>query len=352
MVRTSPGPASDAWLAQDFSDLLEHTLPLPGDAVLDLQEVMRQARMPGSHMLSQDPGTFRAPSLEQFAAHLRERMKRPAGFVIITGFPVEHRSIEQIESAYWALGLHLGQPVSQSKRGDFIGHVADKGSDISDHNQRGYQSAAELTFHADRTDLISLLCVRHARVGGLSRVVSTAAIHNIMLDEHPELLQELYQPVPVDRRGEELPGESPWCMMPVFASLEGRLITRYIRRFILGSQRWSSAPRLRPEQIAAMDCLDEILERPGVALTMHLQPGDVQLVDNFRLLHSRTAFSDDGALQGRFLLRLWLASADSPQLPGAYAPLYGSVTAGSYRGGVWPGAGWPDTIGLPVKSFT
>ena len=38
----------------------------------------------------------------------------------------------------------------------------------------------------------------------------------------------------------------------------------------------------------------------------------------------------------RLLLRLWLAHADSRELPHDFLSLYSDIAKGSYRGGVWP----------------
>lgn len=80
---------------------------------------------------------------------------------------------------------------------------------------------------------------------------------------------------------------------------------------------------------------------------MELRAGDLQLINNFHILHARTAFTDGGG-HGRLLLRLWLAFEGSPALPDSFAPLYGAVEAGSYRGGVWPPGAIPPEFGQPV----
>ena len=328
------------WFASELSPS-DWRVPLTDDVLAEIEVAARR------DVRSTPRRELWSPALAELARTVRLRLGGPLGFVVLTGFPVESRPPHWIETAYLALGAHLGRAVSQSRRGDFIGYVQDRGADIGAHDQRGYESSAELPFHADRSDLIGLLCVRRAGSGGVSRLASAVALHNTLLVEAPDLLGALYRPLPVDRRGEEFPGERPWAALPVFASVGGKLVTRYVRRFVAASQRWPDAPRLGPDELAAMDRLDEILERSGMALEMELQPGDVQLIDNFRLLHSRTAFAD-GSGGGRLLLRLWLAHQDSPPLPEAFRFLYGSVEAGCYRGGVWPGA-WPPDLGQPVR---
>ena len=197
-----------------------------------------------------------------------------------------------------------------------------------------------------------LLCVRQAAAGGTSRLASAPAVHNVMLDESPELWAELCQPIPNDLRGEAFPGFSDWHGIPVFSVAGSSLVMRYLRIFIEKSQRYPDAPRITPGQRRAMDRLDAILERPEMSMEMNLAPGDLQVIDNFRTLHARTAFVDSAGSGTRLLLRLWLASADSPELPAAYRPLYGATRAGTFRGGVWPAGFAPDQLGEPLRPPT
>lgn len=273
-------------------------------------------------------------------ARVRAALAESPEFILLRGFPVDEEE-KVVETAYWLFGKLIGRPVSQTRGGDFLTRVEDRGADIGSPTQRGHRSASALAFHADRTDVIGLLCVRPAAEGGQSQIVSSKALHNFVLEEAPELLPVLYEAFPNDQRGEEQPGRPGWCPLPVFSRTEGDFAARYVRRFIEDSQRHDDAPRLTHQQRRAMDLLDEILHRPGVALQMDLRPGDLQLINNFQLLHSRSAFRDPvGEGRGRLLLRLWLSFAESPSLPPGYGEIYGETHRGAYRGGVWPpGAG-------------
>ena len=96
-----------------------------------------------------------------------------------------------------------------------------------------------------------------------------------------------------------------------------------------------------------MDAVDAVLATDGVALVHRLERGELQLLDNFATWHARAAFRDGNAR--RLLLRLWLATPDSPKLPALFRPLYGATDAGSVRGGVWPVGGYPSDLGHPVQ---
>jgi hypothetical protein len=352
LASTAPTALGTGWLGSDLVDHEERwRVPLPCDVVEELTDAAAEARWRGERPDLSAPRPRALPRAQTFASEVRDRLGHGLGLVVLTGFPVDAAEPVEIELAYWTLGLMLGRPVSQSAKGDLLGRVEDRGSDIASPVQRGYESSAALPFHVDRTDLIGLLCVSPARSGGLSRIVSSAMVHDLLLAESPELAALLYEPFPNDRRGEEQPGESPWCDIPVFSRVDTSFACRYVRRFIEGSQRHDAAPRLTEGQRAAMDALDAVLERPGVSLDMQLRPGDLQLINNFHILHARTAFTDGDGGRGRLLLRLWLAFAESPELPAHYRPLYGATASGSYRGGVWPAAAVPRTIGRQVDDL-
>jgi hypothetical protein len=260
------------------------------------------------------------------------------GFILIRGVPVKELGIDKCRNELLNIGFLFGAPVSQSKKFDFIGHVTDKQSDISRPNQRGYESRAALPFHSDRCDLLSLLCIHPARRGGETRLVSAVSAFGQLQRSHPNLASLLTQPFPFDRRDDIGGGERGWTMLAPFSCLNATFVSRYVRRFIESSQRFSDAPRLTKQQIEAMNALDRYLEEKGQSLDLSLESGDLLLIDNHRLLHARSEYTDvaSSSEDKRLLLRLWLAYEDSPTLPIAHQETYGRVEGGVYRGGVWP----------------
>lgn len=238
------------------------------------------------------------------------------GFVLLRGVPVGDMAPAQIQLAYWAMGLLFGQGLTQNAKGDFLCPVTDMGVDFgysgsdSQQNVRGYQSKADLNYHCDPTDVVALMCVRKALTGGRSTIVSTPAIYNEMLREHPEHLPVLLRGFPYDRKAEQAPGEAPVTeRIPVFVVHEERVSSRYARSYILGGAQ-KTAP-LTAAETAALDCFDAIARREDMPLHMAFEPGDVQLLNNFTVLHGRTAYEDHAdPARRRFLWRLWLHLGD------------------------------------------
>jgi alpha-ketoglutarate-dependent taurine dioxygenase len=278
------------------------------------------------------------PRVWQAAAGWSEQLERGCGWLVLRGFPSDQLSGAALERAFMALGKCLGSPVSQTHAANAIGEVADKGRSAQDPTVRGHQTCAELPFHCDRCDVIGLLCVRGAAAGGRSLLASAPAVLHTLLAQHPQLAQRLCRPLPHDRRGEELAGEAPWFAMEVFSFVDGRFVSRYIRRFVDSASRFGPQAALDAAGRRALDVVDALLAEPGRAVEMDLRPGDLQLVNNYTVWHARTAYDDSRAGgPGRLLLRLWLSSPTGRALPPSYRPLYGAVQAGVLRGGVPPG---------------
>jgi len=72
-------------------------------------------------------------------------------------------------------------------------------------------------------------------------------------------------------------------------------------------------PPLSERQRAALDRFDATAESPEYALEMAFEPGDVQLLSNHTIAHSRTGYRDaEAPEERRHLLRLWL-SIEEPE---------------------------------------
>ncbi len=329
------------WRASDLTPS-DWTLVMPNDLGRDIM-TLATADGPLDAVVGRwVPG----PVSAAFQAQVEAMLEGGVGFCLIRGFalPADDRAVER---AALLVGLLLGRPVSQTKKGNILARVEDLGQDLKTPTVRGHQTAAELAFHCDRADRVLLLCVRTAQSGGRSRIVSSIALAEALRAEAGESAKRLYRPLPQDRRGEEAPGERPFSTMPVFSERDGVFVARYLRRFIQDSQRHPDAPRLSVEDEATLDRLDALIERDGMALEMPFKPGDIQILNNNVVLHARTAFEDYAEPElRRLLLRVWLSHASARPLPDSFSDLYGSTKAGSHRGGVWPDGRSPAALAI------
>lgn len=229
------------------------------------------------------------------------------GFNVMRGLPITKYSHAEAAMIVWGLGQHLGQGVSQNAAGDKLGHVFNQGKDYEALNVRGYQTNHELKFHTDSGDLLGLMCLRRAKEGGLSSISSAHAIYNTVLEEHPEYMPLLLRGFEFDRRGEETPFQKPVsAKLPIFADVDGDISVRYVRQAIK-TARPKLGLQFTEEELAALDFFDSISMREDVKFSMMLEPGDMQWVNNYTVMHSRTEYVDNPEPgRERHMLRLWI----------------------------------------------
>jgi hypothetical protein len=282
---------------------------------------------------------FPLPTLgPRLRTRVRDEVLNGRGFLMLRGLPVARWSLLEAAAAFFGVGAHLGNARSQNGKGHVLGHVRDLGLDVRDPNVRIYQTNARQTFHTDSCDIVGLLCLKTAKSGGLSALVSSTTIFNEMRRRRPDLLRLLFQPIATDRRGEVPPGQKPYFEIPVFTWHEGFLTAIYQRQYIDSAQRFADAPRLTPDHVEALDLFDALANDPRLNMVMAFEPGDVQLVHNHTVLHDRTGFVDwPEPERRRHLLRLWLAASDARPLPAVFAQRYGSVSVGDRGGIIVPG---------------
>ena len=334
------GPS--AWMGAEMADDESWLLVLDLDDIMEIEAALRSVRQRRISLTDIRRDDFSLPGLSQRLQGVRSELEHGRGFVLMRGLPLRRYTIEDAQTIYWGLCVQLGTAVSQNADGELMGHVTTVDSAVADPGKRGYMKPERAAFHTDTSDVVCLMCLRKAKRGGESFVASAMTVHNIMLEERPDLLEVLYQPFHLDKKDEEQPGDAPFYRLPVFSWHNGSIATRYSRGRTETAQRFPEVPRLKEEQVEAMDYLDSVAERVGVCLAMDFQVGDIQLLNNYVTLHSRNAY-EDYATRGerRHLLRLWLALEGGRSLPDSFLDIYhGDLTPGR-RGGIPPlvGAG-------------
>lgn len=263
------------------------------------------------------PFTSDAFPIPAFKARLDELISRVTdglGVILIRGIPRERYTNKECGLIYWGLGVHMGRPVSQNSRGHLLGNVTDEGKTLADPNARGYQTKNRLDFHCDQlpVDLLGLFCLRAAKTGGTSYLVSAPAVHNVLFEERPDLLDVLYAPFHVDWRGDHPEGEQPWYDVPMLTAHDGRIAARVTNRSFMESvSRYGEELSLSEAQREALDVFQAISNREELRLKMDFQEGDMQFVNNHSILHARQAYEDyDEPDRKRRLLRMWIGMTD------------------------------------------
>lgn len=162
-----------------------------------------------------------------------------------------------------------------------------------------------MDYHCDQCDIVGLLCIRSAKEGGVSKLTSSVAMYNTLLKENPRFVEVLSEPLCWTKHGEHAPDEAPFYQSPVFNFLGGKLCTSFGPKHIYKGHQLEDTPALTSEQQQALARAEAIADE--LHIEMALQPGDMQFVNNYVSLHTRSAYVDfDEPTHKRLLWRLWL----------------------------------------------
>ncbi|MEI8238370.1 MAG: TauD/TfdA family dioxygenase [Actinomycetota bacterium] len=274
-----------------------------------LVDATRAAIAAGITLSSLRREVFALPTLTDAIDDWSTTLERGRGFLLLRNFPIDLLDEAETELAYAGLGCQFGTPVGQNKQAELLTHVRDERLPADAGKVRLYRTNERQDFHTDGADIICLLCLHRARSGGESRIVSSGAIYNEIRRLRPDLLEALYEPTGWDRQGDVPAGELPWFMLAPINDVDGVPRVFYLGWYIRDAQRHPEVPRLTPAQSAAMELLESLANDPSFHVEMDFQPGDVQLLNNGRILHAREAYEDDeDPAARRHLLRLWLAA--------------------------------------------
>jgi hypothetical protein len=323
-----------AWYGAELKKSTDWIKRLSAAEIAEVESATRELAESSFDLTSISSDDFPLPALGPSLHQLLGEVLSGRGFVLIQALPVQRWTRREAAIAFLGIAAHLGALRMQNAAGHLLGHVKDLGRSSLDPNARIYQTRERQTHHTDSCDVVGLLCLRTAKSGGLSSLVSSTTIFNEMRRRRPDLLNALLDPIETDRRGEVPEGGAPYFSIPVFNWHEGLLSAIYQRQYIESARRFPGVPPLSQLQIEALDVFDELANDPKLNLTMELQPGDIQLVHNHTILHDRTAFEDFAEPdRKRHLLRVWVAPLSARPLPEVFAERFGSVTPGD-RGGI------------------
>lgn len=327
------------WTVEDANSDTSWIQRLDADEVAGFDAALAHAKATGKHWLDMTAADFplggaALNALQRAFATTQGRW----GMCLLKGFPVDRWSEDDSKLAYWGMSLHVGVARTQNPASQYMNDVRDEGAAYKAANgrSRGYNTKAGLDFHMDSADIVGLLCRRTAKSGGDSLAASTIAVAEELARRRPDLLEVLKQPFYHHYQGSQDPLQPPYYACPIIGSDAEHFTMRVNRKNIVAAERdFPELPRVTPQQWEAIDLLEEIMADPRWCFRMRLEQGDLQLVNNYVIVHSRTPFEDfEEADRKRHLLRLWLAVPGSQPLPADWAEYFIDTRPGSVRGGL------------------
>ena len=186
---TRAATTSPAWLGTDLAASTDWIRPLAPSAIAECDAALAGLHRRGlawPHFGRED---FPLPTFGRELALVLDELEHGRGVVLLRGFPVERYPADELKNLFWGVGTHLGHIRYQNARGELIGEVRDEiarygevregpavDAVLGRSSRSKARSSGPLRFHTDRCDVVSLLCVRTARAGGLSKVVSAVSV--------------------------------------------------------------------------------------------------------------------------------------------------------------------------------
>jgi len=233
------------------------------------------------------------------------------GFFIINGSSFYNFDDVNIKEIFRIISTCLGKLYIQNIKQEKFVIITDEGKSMKTGG-RYHQTKEGGSFHTDSPqwsdvpDFIGLICLRPAKIGGVSKFVSAYTIHNELLKLDSTFLKTLYEKFHFDKRSEYKENESPTTFEPIFQYENQKLKFRYLRNYIDDGQKIANLP-LSKQQNNILDELDKIIHNEKFSLNYDLKKYDMTFFNNHRIVHGRTSFEDfDEHEKKRYMIRVWI----------------------------------------------
>ncbi|KAG5754384.1 hypothetical protein H9Q70_002964 [Fusarium xylarioides] len=283
----------------------------------------------GGSFEADHPETFHLPTLGPFIRDIVAMdIYHGKGFAVLRGIPVHKYSDQENTIIHVGLASWLGRLRGrQDKLGNLvIRHIKDvtstgTGIPIGTAQYTLTTTADSQAFHTDFGDIVSLYCIDTSASGGTSHLASLGQIYNDLYECRPDVIGVLAGDWPFATFEKQAITQRPALFYH-----RGRLAMQYSRRLFTGFGDFRNDEVSRALTMAHMDAMDnlEFLARKN-SISMNLQRGDVQWVNNLGILHSRDAFQDND-IHRRELQRIWVRNEEMAwDLPKALDGLWNRI---------------------------
>ena len=307
------------WLVKDLETNKDWLFKLDEKDQDEIAEATKFSLKSGKNLFEITDKDFPIQDLLIKIKHIQHQLDSGLGFILLQNLPVEKFNDEEVKFMLWGIGQYIGYPEVQDKAGSLLHVVTDTGSSVNKtDNIRGFQTNEELQFHTDGADVFALLCLRNAKNGGLSKLVSSVAIFNEIEKTRPDLSKILQEDFYFDSRAQN-PNDDKYQKVPIFVKHNNLVSALHKRRYIETAQRFSEVPKLTEKQIEAMNLIDKLCNHEKFCFSIKLMPGDLEIASNATTFHSRENYEDySDPDKKRCMLRLWLTLFNERPLPKAF----------------------------------
>ena len=305
-VKPATGPG--VWKARDFERDTSWLHAFTAADIAEIEAALETALATDKPVTALTREDFPLPTVEAKIGAALEEVEDGRGFVLLRGITLPSYSRDEAAAMFWGMGQYIGPSLSQNPQGALLHAIEDLGNDYGGNNVRGHSTNARLRPHVDPCDVVGLFCIHPAKSGGLSTISSALTIHNEILETKPEYLEPLYRGFRIDYAGKgptDAPDLTSPQRIPVFSECGGKLTCYFNAKQVERGAEKIGEPLTELEQ-AALDHVEALAGRSDIQFNMGFQTGDIQLLNNYTILHSRTAYEDwSEPDKKRLLLRQW-----------------------------------------------
>ncbi|MFV5994721.1 TauD/TfdA family dioxygenase [Streptomyces sp. NPDC056231] len=307
-VRREPISGPSAWRGDELSKSTEWIYVLSDAERAELEDLGRRFVADAPDLRTVTAADYPFDACRALNDECARQMDTGRGFVLVRGLRTREYGDVMAAAIFFVMGLHLGRPIGQNQRGDLLDHViATSDRTLSDEGALPSRVRDRLPFHSDSSDVVALMCLRGAKEGGASSLVSGTTIYNELLLRRPDLAPRLFDSYHWDWRRQDPDSPELTYTSPIISYVDGVFSTYAGSSMIFSAQQYPDVPKLTPDQVEAINLFDEISQYHGLPIDMAFQPGDVQWLLNYAALHSRSGYVDHPQPERRrHLLRLWL----------------------------------------------
>ena len=180
---------ASAWYGSDLVGRTDWIERLSEAEIAEVESAAHELETSSVDLTSITPKDVPLPTLGPRLQRTLQEVLNGRGFVLIKALPVERWTIREAAIAFLVIGVHLGRLRMQNAEGHLLGHVKDLGRSSNDPQARIYQTRERQTHHTDSCDVVGLLCLKAAKSGGLSNLVSSTTIFNEIRRRRLDLLR-------------------------------------------------------------------------------------------------------------------------------------------------------------------
>lgn len=280
---------------------------------------LRSAPVPAQDLNADD---FDMPACRALMARVKAGLTDGCGFALVDRLPIDRLSKDEATTIYWLMSQMVCRPVAQKLDGTLIYDVHDTGRQaLAGSGVRPDKTNIDLTFHNDNSynnpmpDFVGLLCLRPAKSGGVSRVMSFETAYNALLERNPDVLGRLYAPFIFDRQREHPEGDAETITAPVFENTNGLQARLGIHQMRNGYEMTGTP--MDDETRGALAALEDVFADDNLQFRFTMEAGQFQYVNNKVIGHSRTEFEDFAEPDARrHLVRIWMREEGDPAYAG------------------------------------